>query len=145
MLSCSKCKANKEESAFYRRRNIRGYSFQCKTCHREYTRSHYIKNKQSYIDRAIKAKKKSKIEIQAAVIGYLKQHPCVDCGEPDVIVLQFDHVRGKKSGHVSRIIHTKTRVDSVMKEISKCDVRCANCHLRKTSRDFKFWKDLADI
>jgi hypothetical protein len=28
----------------------------------------------------------------------------------------------------------------ILEELQKCDVRCANCHRRKTARDFKWFK-----
>jgi hypothetical protein len=28
----------------------------------------------------------------------------------------------------------------ILAEIAKCQVRCANCHRRKTARDFKWFK-----
>jgi hypothetical protein len=30
--------------------------------------------------------------------------------------------------------------DRIAEELKKCDVRCANCHRRKTARDFKWFK-----
>lgn len=52
---------------------------------------------------------------------------CVDCGELDAIVLQFDHVRGTKTRNVNENMNT----DELRVEIAKCDVRCANCHTRR--------------
>jgi len=73
---------------------------------------------------------------------YLKSHACVDCGEVDPEVLTFDHVRGKKTDNVSRMVSKGMSIKKIAAEISKCDVRCFNCHARKTARDFNWYKDL---
>lgn len=66
------------------------------------------------------------------IYEYLLAHPCVDCGETDPIVLEFDHVRGeKKDGVVNLACYGWKTVEI---EIAKCDVRCANCHKRKTRK-----------
>lgn len=67
---------------------------------------------------------------------YLATHPCVDCGESDPVCLDFDHRNPKKkrycigAGWASGILPK-----SIIKEIRKCDVRCANCHRRKHARE----------
>ena len=70
---------------------------------------------------------------------YLACHPCVDCGETDIVVLQFDHVRGRKRGNVTSLARNNT-LDIVRAEISKCEVRCANCHVRKTAKEQNWYK-----
>lgn len=68
---------------------------------------------------------------------YLTTHACVDCGEDDPIVLEFDHVRGVKKFEISRAVNGSTRSwKSISAEIDKCEVRCANCHRRATRRRF---------
>jgi hypothetical protein len=69
---------------------------------------------------------------QEYVFQYLAQHPCVDCNESDPIVLEFDHVRGVKICPVSKLITGHGKMAELIAEIEKCDVRCANCHRRKT-------------
>ncbi len=71
---------------------------------------------------------------KAKVIEYLATHPCVDCGEADVVVLEFDHVRGKKKRTIASMLVQGYSFEKILKEIEKCDVRCANCHRRKTAK-----------
>ena len=68
------------------------------------------------------------------VVAYLLEHPCVDCGESDPVVLDFDHVRGRKVANVSVLVVEGYDWKSVSAEISKCVVRCANCHRRREAR-----------
>ncbi|RXZ47899.1 hypothetical protein ESP57_15390 [Agromyces fucosus] len=68
-----------------------------------------------------------------AVGAYLLAHPCVDCGEADVRVLDFDHRVGSgKQAEVMRLVQNGYSVTRVMAEIAKCDVRCRNCHAKVT-------------
>jgi len=71
---------------------------------------------------------------------YLAEHPCVDCGENDPLVLDFDHVRGKKKQNVSRMVVDGYCLKTLLKEISKCEVRCANCHRRKSAKQLNYHK-----
>ncbi len=66
--------------------------------------------------------------------AYLAEHPCVDCGEADIVVLEFDHVRGTKKRALSVLVKHASSLDVLRAEIAKCDVRCANCHRRQTAR-----------
>jgi len=66
------------------------------------------------------------------VDNYLRAHPCVDCGESDIVVLQFDHRDpAEKEGAVLHMTSIK-RMES---EVAKCDVRCAHCHIRRHHRE----------
>ncbi len=71
-------------------------------------------------------------KLRVMVDLYKTCHPCVDCGEADPIVLEFDHVRGEKVANVGTMVGVGRAVQAVLDEIAKCDVRCANCHRRKT-------------
>ena len=64
---------------------------------------------------------------------YLATHPCVECGEADPVVLQFDHVRGTKLDSLSNMSRNQSSLARLDTEIAKCEVRCANCHARKTA------------
>lgn len=57
---------------------------------------------------------------------------CFDCGYNEhAEALHFDHVRGEKSFEISKAY--KNSWKAILKEIQKCDVRCANCHAIKTA------------
>lgn len=59
---------------------------------------------------------------------YLEKNPCVDCGNDNLVVLDFDHVRGEKVANISKMVSTGRSLSSLLREIEKCEVRCANCH-----------------
>ena len=69
----------------------------------------------------------------AKQLEYLLSHPCVDCGEKDPVVLEFDHVRGVKEWNVSLLVRSNSSWKRVLEEIEKCEVVCANCHKRRTA------------
>jgi len=52
-------------------------------------------------------------------------------------VLEFDHFRDKRA-NVSKVVMECWRWETIEAEIAKCEIQCANCHRRKTARDFKW-------
>jgi hypothetical protein len=63
---------------------------------------------------------------------------CKDCGEKDPVVLDFDHVRGDKSFQLANAPQFGHTLEPIKREIRKCEVRCANCHRRRTFKQFEF-------
>ena len=113
----------------------------CRVCSREYIRDHYKRNRQYYLNKANKRNLKIKISVNGYVWTYLSSHQCIDCGENDPLVLEFDHRdRLVKKGEISRIIRNGGTLEKVISEILKCDIRCANCHRRKTAKESNSWK-----
>ena len=76
--------------------------------------------------------KEQKERLRIRVWDYLSVHPCVDCGESDPVVLDFDHRDPKeKYKTISQIKTYRLGIHILDAEIKKCDVRCANCHRRR--------------
>ena len=67
-----------------------------------------------------------------SVLDHLRHHPCVDCGEADPVVLEFDHL-GEKTASVAELVSRTASVTAVDAEIAGCEVVCANCHRRRTA------------
>lgn len=85
-----------------------------------------------------KAKMRSRNRI--AVLTYLAEHPCVACGETDPVVLEFDHRNpAEKCLDISKLM-PKASLRTLMAEIQKCDIRCANCHRRKSHLECGGWR-----
>jgi 5-methylcytosine-specific restriction endonuclease McrA len=106
----------------------------CRACMVDYKRGWYLRNREQHMARVRMNHDRTTRENQDRAWEYLGQHPCVDCGEPDPVVLQFDHLRDKK-WNVSYMLRGGFRWAAIQAEIDKCEVRCANCHRRKTARD----------
>lgn len=137
MKRCSKCLDEKELSEFSASsRSNDGKQAYCRACASLYYRNNSVKHKASVAAR----NKDHRAWLYNAVHTYLLDHPCVDCGETDPVVLEFDHVRGTKVDNVSTLIRRSRKWEVVKEEIAKCDVRCANCHKRKTAKDFGYIK-----
>jgi L-lysine 2,3-aminomutase len=58
----------------------------------------------------------------------------LDCGEADPVVLEFDHVTGVKEAAVAELVQRAVSLARLIAEVEKCEVRCANCHRRRTAR-----------
>jgi len=139
--TCTKCKEIKDISQFGKnKRKKDGLQHYCIPCHIEFNSKWYIKNKERLIRKAsIRNTEITKIS-QDYVYNYLLSNPCVICGEKDPIVLEFDHLRDKIES-ISAMISRKYSLDLIKEEIKKCQVLCANCHRRKTSKQFNFYKE----
>lgn len=56
---------------------------------------------------------------------------CINCGNDDIFVLQFHHIKGNKGHDVQDLLRRSRRWSDVEKEINKCILLCANCHHKK--------------
>ena len=133
MRHCMRCCFTKPPEEFYTHKT-RGFQAVCKACQAEDKKLWYQKNRSAVIQRARERKDANKIRLAE----YLAAHPCVDCGEADTVVLDFDHLRAKRRS-ISALVHSTTSWERIGLEIEKCEVRCANCHRRRTARQFQ-WK-----
>lgn len=135
MKQCTKCGELKELTEFaFRNKSLGTRQTMCKQCQKDYAKSDYQAKTQYYKDKAKTSAKVYTDRNKQYVLDYLKSHPCVDCGETDIEVLQFDHVEmvGRKANRVMNYI--KHSLDTLKKEIAKCEIRCGNCHIRRTRR-----------
>ncbi len=112
----------------------------CKYCQATANKDHYRNNKKDYLNRALNRNARVKTENRQRLYAYLSEHPCVDCGATDVRILEFDHVRGKKSANIAELLNNAASWSTIEKEIAKCEVRCANCHRIKTTERGSWWR-----
>jgi hypothetical protein len=130
---CCRCRELKPPEDFSWRRKKKGErdSF-CRPCRKAYGKEHYAANRQRYIDQAAVRKRALAVERTKFLIGYFATNPCVDCGEADPVVLEFDHLHEKSFAIGLKL--TDRRWQDILDELSKCEVVCANCHRRRTAR-----------
>lgn len=122
MRNCSRCKMSKEESEIVKNRNI------CKICNNDKVKNHYkksIRYKNDVIQRAY-----TLVERNVKMISKFKQHyGCRFCNEREPCCLQFHHLHpSEKVFEIHGAL--KKNVEVYKKEILKCEILCANCHLK---------------
>lgn len=130
MKICRTCQVDQPLSNFYAAKtNKDGLQNDCKSCWSLKSKSKYEKD-EAWREHKKNHTKAKRLERLNYVWDHLKEHPCIDCGERDIRVLDFDHVRGEKTMGVTRAVQQSLKL--VKQEIDKCEVRCANCHRIKT-------------
>ncbi len=142
MKICIRCKQEKDIVEFnfkFKSKGIR--QAQCRTCTRWYIKQHYYKNKEYYLKKAHRNNSSIRQRVREHLWQYLSSHPCVDCGEKDVLVLEFDHKKDKYK-EVGKMVTGRYSLIRVKAEIKKCEVRCANCHRKKTAQEQGWFKHL---
>jgi hypothetical protein len=137
MKICPACQKTKVEEEFNWKYKAKGKRCAtCRDCMRLYIRNHYNDNVDYYVKKALRRKKSYMMETYKRLLNYFQAHPCVDCGETDPVVLEFDHInRKEKLMEVSKLVSLQRPWRIVFAEINKCQVRCANCHRRKTAKE----------
>ena len=90
------------------------------------------------------AQKRQRLKKRRYSLEYLSSHPCVDCGETNPVVLEYDHRRDKKFNIGTAISSSNLSWEKIKLEIEKCDVRCANCH-RKRHAKINNWYDFSEL
>lgn len=136
---CTKCKIEKSCYKFNKNKSRKdGLQNICKRCSRARSKEYYQNNKEKHKKVIKKRNDKLRLINREYVVDYLRNHPCVDCGETNILFLEFDH-RSDKDGGISKMINCPVGLDKLKREIQKCDVRCMQCHRIKTSIEFNWW------
>ena len=129
MKICTKCGINKDESQFrLRGGNKKGRRNECRECGKVYLREYYRSNKEKYREYGRRQRRR----ISAAKVYFYKwlhtQH-CFCCGTDDALVLEFHHRNpSKKRYEIGELVGKGYGVKTLISELARCDVLCANCH-----------------
>jgi hypothetical protein len=111
----------------------------CTTCYA----THYG-NPDKVEEKRIELEKQSykrKVEAHNELLAEIMKCGCVDCGEKNPIVLEFDHRDpNQKIANVGKLRYGSTK--QLKEELAKCDVVCANCHRKRTAKMFGSWRNL---
>jgi len=122
-------------------------SGQCIGCHRERERTRYATNPEVRAAKRAQARawkvanpeKKRALDTKyiadaRALLQRLKSAPCADCSATfPYYCMDFDHARGDKRFEISKRAG-RVCLKTLLAEIRKCDVVCANCHRIRTQR-----------
>ena len=132
---CSTCRVWKRLEEFHRRTKAAdGRQSVCRECNIAAQIRFHADHPELCRERISKRARRVLDERRTLLLHYLWSHPCVDCGEPDAVVLDFDHVRGPKVANVSTLVFALKPWSVIQAEIAKCEVVCANCHRRRTAK-----------
>ena len=90
-------------------------------------REHYHRNKVNYISR----QREKRQEIREWLRDLKEGVECQKCGESDPACLTFHHREpDEKEFTISFAINQRLSRKRILAEMEKCDVLCANCHMK---------------
>ena len=102
----------------------------CKPCQNQKNREWYARRGFEGTRKA--ANERARLKIKQHITATKTDKACLDC---NVIyphyVMEYDHVRGQKLHNVSNMVNSHG-MESVTKEIAKCELVCSNCHRERT-------------
>jgi len=139
-IICNHCLEEKDEEEFNWRFKVSGARQKtCRDCQKAQKNDWYVRNADTHKANIYQNKLSNVNQARDFVRDYLATHHCVDCGESDIRVLEFDHVRGKKRQTVGLLINGGYPLSTILEEIAKCEVVCSNCHKKRTYKGS--WRD----
>lgn len=140
MKTCGKCKKEKDSSQFSKHKSTSdGLCWMCKSC-KSLQMKIYFSNSNEFKRKYQIRKNQILQKANQMIFEYLINHPCVDCGEKDIRTLEFDHIFDTKIHDISTAKYSG-RYKILIKEIKKCEVRCGNCHRKRTGISYPSFKD----
>jgi hypothetical protein len=125
---CVRCGQWKSQGEFHNSRT--GQFSYCRVCRREYDRRYYAERGRA----ARRARQRAAIDAARAWMAGLKDGiPCADCGRTfPGYVMHWDHLPGfEKVAEISVLVGSYSRA-TVLAELEKCELVCANCHVMRT-------------
>lgn len=142
MKTCTVCKDEKLLGEFNKNKSKKdGYNNICRICSQERSKRYYNENRDHHKEIVYNRKLNLINENRIKLFHYYETHPCIICGETDPIVLELDHRDGvDKVDNISNLMDRCW--ETIQIEINKCDVRCANCHRRRTAIQQNWYKGL---
>lgn len=123
---CQSCDRTLPLTAFNRLRD--GHQHWCRECFSIYFKERGAKHREQ--SGASRAQRRE--AARAFLRNHLDAHPCADCGETEVFVLEFDHV-AEKTSSVALLLAGAAKLSKLRDEVAKCQVVCVNCHRRRTA------------
>lgn len=144
---CGTCKEIKLKEDFNKNKcKSDGLNSLCRICSNLRSKKYYSENLTHHRKVIRKRNIQLKLNNQIKLFNYLKNNPCVDCNENNIVVLEFDHKDNvEKIMNVSKLIGGYHKWDKIKEEIDKCDVRCSNCHKIRTAKQQGWYKNLIDL
>ena len=137
MKTCYQCKQEKELDAFASRQGkTLSYCIQCY----EHAYGPLSEKKANDTAKARAMRKRQTKKCQEFIKTLLESTPCMDCGIKDLIVLQFDHRNPEEKESGISCLMAEGRMTRLQEEVAKCDVVCANCHIKRTAKTFGSWR-----
>jgi hypothetical protein len=75
------------------------------------------------------------IKDRIAAVEEIKAGPCTDCGGRfPAVAMDFDHIASDRLGRPISYLVRNARWETVLAEIAKCELVCANCHRVRTAQ-----------
>lgn len=138
MKTCNRCGENKPLSEFNKKR-ASGVQPYCRPCQSSYQKDNYEGTRIARLENIYDNRKKRKTTIRLFLAEFYTAHPCVDCGETDLTVLDFDHLTEKNFG-LNKALGDAMPLDKIKEELEHGEVRCANCHRKVTAERSRNWR-----
>jgi hypothetical protein len=107
----------------------------CANCHRRrtgYREGSWRATISLGLDEPLPAMRPRVLRNWSVVRSVMEAGACVDCGNDDIMVLEFDHV-ARKTAPISRAIRNEYSLARLSRELDACELRCANCHRLRTA------------
>jgi hypothetical protein len=135
MKTCRKCGVDKDESEFSKKKeSLDGLQPYCRDCNSAQYEAWYSSHKKQRVKYCTNLTAANRKRLTQWYHELKTSKPCKDCGQTySPWVMEYDHIGvQKKSRDVSKMVARNCSKEAILKEISKCELVCANCHRERT-------------